>query len=355
MELTGNRVVINKSDRDVAKRVLPNDFIIHLRSFQGGIEHSRVSGKVTNAYTVLRPVVGADPEYYRYFLKSDPFISGLSSMTDQLRDGQSISFGKFSTMRLPLPPLPAQRAIANYLDRETAEIDAMAAKLDELVGKLEERELDLILSETQVYSDINHTRLELAAEVSLGKTFQGKQKSESESLTNYVRAASIQHKGVLVLDDQMMWMSLEELNNLSLRAGDVLVVEGGAGYGRSTCLTADLPSWGFQNHVIRVRPRPGWFGPFIDYTIRAHKAAGLIELLAVGATIPGLSSEKVRSLPIAAIPMEDQITIAQRLAERLSLLDSMIAGAQELKTLLTERRSALIAEVVTGRKEVPVS
>ena len=120
MDRTGNKVVLNLAGADNMKRVRAGDFIIHLRSFQGGIEASAIDGKVSNAYTVLTPAPDAHFGYYRWFMKSVPLIEGLASSTDQLRDGQSINFSRFSRLSLPFPPLETQRRIADYLDRETA-------------------------------------------------------------------------------------------------------------------------------------------------------------------------------------------------------------------------------------------
>ncbi|HAT1410446.1 restriction endonuclease subunit S [Corynebacterium striatum] len=266
------------------------------------------------------------------------------------------SIGSAATSALPilLPPLPTQRAIADYLDRETAEIDGMRADLDEMERLLEERRVSIIqrhvLPETETY-----TRIKLVADVSLGKTVQKTQKDSLEVLRNYVRAAHIQPHGRLILDDQPMWFTPNELKQLTLEAGDVLVVEGGAGYGRSVYLREGLPGWGFQNHVIRVRPLAGASGRFIDYTIRAHYGAGLIDILADGATIPGLSSDKARELPILNVSYAEQRRIADEIDRETAEIDSMLEDITKLRDLLAERRAAVISAAVTGQIDIPVS
>lgn len=144
MKITGNRVVLNLTGSDNMKHVESGDFIIHLRSFQGGLEYSPIEGKVSNAYTVLQPSPQVHAPFYAYMLKSKPFIAGLASLTDQLRDGQNITHSKFALLRLPLPPLDEQRRIADHLDAETAKIDAMIAKAGELRALLDERRSALI-------------------------------------------------------------------------------------------------------------------------------------------------------------------------------------------------------------------
>jgi type I restriction enzyme S subunit len=257
---------------------------------------------------------------------------------------------KVARFRVPFHEPANRRRIADYLDLEAGEIDAMLGRLDELVASLRERKADVIQRAT-VNRDCVFTRLKFRADVSLGKTVQGDQKHVDERFVNYVRAASIQHHG-LELDDQRMWMTDDELAKYDLRVGDVLIVEGGAGYGRSVVLPADMPGWGFQNHVIRVRPQGDADGRFLDYCVKGHYSAGLIDIIVDGATIPALSSEKARELPIPDLDLYEQIRIADELDEATARVDAMLAKVAELKSLLLERRAALITDVVTGKKEI---
>lgn len=84
--------------------------MIHLRSFQGGIEHSAHQGKVSNAYTAFAPVGAAEPRYFRWVPKSYGLIQDLPTMTEQLRDGQSIKFEQFADIALPRPPVDGAAA-----------------------------------------------------------------------------------------------------------------------------------------------------------------------------------------------------------------------------------------------------
>ncbi|MCT1428850.1 restriction endonuclease subunit S [Corynebacterium sp. p3-SID1241] len=301
----------------------------------------------TMFYTVPGPDV--DPRFVHYWALIAP-LSVLSTNTAV----PSMTSTDLAQLYLAVPPLPTQRAIADYLDRETAEIDGMRADLDEMERLLEERRVSIIqrhvLPENGTY-----TRIKLVADVSLGKTVQKTQKDTSEVQRNYVRAAHIQPHGRLILDDQPMWFTPNELKQLTLEEGDVLVVEGGAGYGRSTYLHEDLPEWGFQNHVIRIRPLDGTNGRFIDYTIRAHYGAGLIDILADGATIPGLSSDKARELPILDISNAEQRRIADEIDRETAEIDSMLSDITKLRDLLAERRAALISAAVSGQIDIPVS
>ena len=139
MKITGTRVVLNLEGADNMKHVEPDDFVIHLRSFQGGIEHSTIAGKVSVAYTVLAPRPLVEPRFYRWVLKSGGFVQGLQVTVNQLRDGQSIRFADFDKVPLPVPPLDEQCAIADYLDEQTSRIDTLIAKQNQLIETLRER------------------------------------------------------------------------------------------------------------------------------------------------------------------------------------------------------------------------
>lgn len=144
MEMTGGSVVLNLTGSDNMKHVEKNDFIIHLRSFQGGIEHSNYSGKVSNAYCVLKPTQQIEPRYFRWVLKSQGYIQELNATTDQLRDGQSIKFEQFASIGLPLPPIEVQRRIADYLDEKSRTIDECISATNRLLALNEEELLSRI-------------------------------------------------------------------------------------------------------------------------------------------------------------------------------------------------------------------
>jgi len=136
MEITGSRVVLNLKDSGQMKHVEPNDFISHLRSFQGGLELSRIRGKVSGAYTVLKLRRDQNPDYWKYILKSDTYIQALQTTTDQLRDGQSIRLKEFAQIPLPLVPRVEQDSIVEYLDDKLTVIDQLIEKQSELQDSL---------------------------------------------------------------------------------------------------------------------------------------------------------------------------------------------------------------------------
>lgn len=113
MELNDSKVMLALKGTSSFRHVDKDDFVISLRSFEGGIEHSAFNGCVSPAYTVLRATKNIFANYYKYLFKSRPYISALQATTDSLRDGKSISFDQFGAIGLVLPPRSEQEIIAN--------------------------------------------------------------------------------------------------------------------------------------------------------------------------------------------------------------------------------------------------
>ncbi len=129
------RVVMPDGSTDGYKVVREGDFVISLRSFEGGLEFSRVTGLVSPAYTVLRPSGGDyDGDYYRHFFKSRSFIGRLDRLIFGIRDGKQISFRDFGDMKIPNPTEDDQTTAATVLglaEQQIALADQEAAKLQE--------------------------------------------------------------------------------------------------------------------------------------------------------------------------------------------------------------------------------
>lgn len=125
------RVMSPESGTDTYKLIKVGDFAISLRSFQGGIEYSRYQGLISPAYTVLRPKLEIDNDFYRHFFKSYLFIGKyLSIAVIGIRDGKQISIPDFMTVKIPLPPIKEQKQIAAILTTARQEIDLLKKQAD---------------------------------------------------------------------------------------------------------------------------------------------------------------------------------------------------------------------------------
>ena len=126
MRIENRRLTVVMTGDDILKHVEAGDFVISMRSFQGGIEYSHVTGKISSAYVMLIPNHElVYDRYFRWLLKSPSYIKALQGTSDLVRDGQALRYANFAKVYLPQVPLDEQEAIADYLDEMCPKIDAM--------------------------------------------------------------------------------------------------------------------------------------------------------------------------------------------------------------------------------------
>lgn len=369
MERTGNKVVLNLTGADAMRHVEPNDFISHLRSFQGGLEHSRLKGKVSAAYTVLRPRPKTSPEFLRYLLKSSSYIQALQTTTDQLRDGQSIRFGQIALLPLPLPALDEQRAISGFLDRETAEIDAFIADQEELIGLLSERRSATIshfvtkgLDLTVSLKDSGHQQIgripdgwrvwpftRLASE---RVDYRGATPQKADDGILLITARNVR-QGLIDYETSREFVAEKDYEQTMRRGlpsvGDILLtMEAPLG----NVALIDRTDIALAQRIIKFRVSPSDNPAFVKYFMMSSSFQQQLQSRATGSTALGLKASKLPELRIARPEKAEQDLIVNALDRELSALDGAIQDAREATALSRERRAALISAAVTGKIDV---
>ncbi|MEG3658391.1 restriction endonuclease subunit S [Arenibacter palladensis] len=113
------------------KVVQVGDFVISLRTFQGGIEYSNYHGICSPAYIILRPNTDdVDRTFYKFYLKTSYYIKQLQKNLEGIRDGKMISYKYFSEIKLPFPSLSEQQKIANYLSAVDTKIEGVNKQIE---------------------------------------------------------------------------------------------------------------------------------------------------------------------------------------------------------------------------------
>ena len=122
--------MVVQKDFDILKHVEPDDFVISMRSFQGGLEYSYLRGCISSAYVMLIPNHEyVHSEYYKWLFKSDKYINALQSTSDLIRDGQALRYANFVKLRLFKVPLTEQKEIADYLNDIIPKVDALISEV----------------------------------------------------------------------------------------------------------------------------------------------------------------------------------------------------------------------------------
>jgi len=123
---------IKTSEKSVKtyKIIEPGDYVISLRSFQGGIEYSYIKGICSPAYTILKPKKDIFDDFYKFYLKKDEFISRLNYAVIGIRDGKQISYKDFSEIKIPYTSVPEQKRISEFLNVIDNKINLLTRKYE---------------------------------------------------------------------------------------------------------------------------------------------------------------------------------------------------------------------------------
>ncbi|MCT2338584.1 restriction endonuclease subunit S [Corynebacterium sp. p3-SID1056] len=337
-DITGHQLVKNTKSAANMKHVEPDDFIISMASHLSGLERSPVAGKVSGDYRVLRPSPLYSPDYLGHLMKSRDVIQNLSLLTTEIRVGQRISFDRFSLLDLPLPPLETQRAIADYLDRETAEIDAMSADLDEMEALLTERRnagFSRALNRARNLGvAVPNVRVKFLCGIGTGYG-DTQDATEDGEYPFYVRSNNILRSSGWDIEGPAV-----------LTAGD------GAGVGKVFHYAE-----GRMKVHQRVYALTNFRGVNPRYFFEAFTRIFPDTVLYGGAssTVASLRMHMLADLELPLPPLEEQLRIADEIDRETAEIDAMLADITELRDLLAERRTAVIAAAVTGQIDVPTT
>ena len=179
-ERVGRKVVKILRHLEKRRHVEIDDFVISMRSFQGGLERAWASGCIRSSYIVLQPARKLAVGYFSYLFKSAGYINALQSTANFIRDGQDLNFENFCQVDLPFPPMAEQQRIGQTLDRIIADIGSAIEQsrrqidsfgeyrtrliADVVTGKLDVREAAAELPEEDVPGDAEESAEEYTIE-----------------------------------------------------------------------------------------------------------------------------------------------------------------------------------------------
>jgi len=130
----GYNIFHDTSNETTYKHIAPGQFVIHLRSFQGGFAYSAIEGICSPAYTIMdfKDKRRNHGLYWKYVLTSNDFIKRLELITYGIRDGRTISFDEFKEMNFLIPSIEEQQQIAAYFTALDKQIALQTQRLEKL-------------------------------------------------------------------------------------------------------------------------------------------------------------------------------------------------------------------------------
>jgi type I restriction enzyme S subunit len=354
------------------KRIRKGDLAISgMNAHLGGLGISDSDGKCSPVYLVLRPVVPIDSGFCSYLLRHMAMSGYIRSLVQTIRFNSSdFKFEDLKNLYLPMPSVSEQKAIADYLDRETTRIDALITKKQHMIELLEERfeasvfghvtygiDSTVAMREVrqkwvgQIPEHWGMPTVSMNFDLQLGKMLNS-ESAEGPDQYSYLRNTNVQWDRFDFDDLASMHFSSKDRERCELRVGDVLVCEGGE-VGRSAVWTGDLINCFFQKAIHRLRPRSNANGRFLMYCLRAAAKQSVFSVEGNTSTIVHLTSEQLAVHRFPWPPFNEQAAIVEVLdaqAQRLKNAQSMLR--RQIRTLI-ERRQALITAMVTGELKIP--
>lgn len=336
------------------------------------IGRSTQSGMITAAYTRYRvDRKRAEPKFLEwYFLALDdqkryrPFYSGLRN---------TIPKSVLSGTRISLPPIPVQKAIVEFLDRETAQIDNLIAKQEQLIVTLRERRASVIHNavskglspETEMISvntpwlsympvQWNLVTLKRNAYIKARVGWKGmtSDEFEAESFAYLVTGRDFLSRTIDLRECyQVSQERFVDDPFIQLRKGDLLVTKDGS-IGK-TALVGELDKPACLNSgVFLVRANKNCQNSFLYWVLNSNVFNEFIALQASGSTIQHLYQNVFETFKFGLPSLEEQEQIVGYLEDETARIDELISKAKELNVLLKTRRQALISAAVTGKISV---
>ena len=293
-----------------------------------------------------------------------------------------LTYASIKSVRLPVPPPHEQHAIASYLDRETAKINALIRRQEALVKRLEEHRTALVSrtmtrglppAEARKAGLDPHPKLKPSGVEWLGEM---PEHWEVRRLKFVARRSIKNGLGEAAIHDDPDWPRYIRITDIAssrklhggtfkslppalaakatVEAHDILFAAVGATYGKSYYHASQkAPVACFAGYLVRFSPDVDQVAPaFVAYWAESHAYWALIRSRVVQATIENFSAFKYKNLCVPVPPPHEQHAIASYLDRETTKIDRVAEFARQEIHLLREYRTRLISDVVTGKVDV---
>lgn len=362
--------VKQNTDLNTFKTVHKNDYVISLRSFQGGFEMSEYEGVCSPAYQVFYSTKPCCNYFFKYMFKSYGFVSQINAFTLGIREGKNIQYEDFSLMKLPLPTIQEQQSIATYLDQKCGEIDELITLQDEMITKLQSYKQSVITEAVTKGLDKNvplkdsgiewigeipeHWEIvdlkHLCKKITDGSHFSPQTTDEGEF---YITVSN-------VFEDKIHFenahkISIKDFNTLILNGcqppiGSILLTKDGT-VGRTAVVNDN--NFVVLSSLAILSLKDKILAEYVKYVLDSDALQEQMKLLMAGSALRRITLNKIYTLKMIYAPtFHEQQSIADYLDQKCSEIDELISIKQQKIEKLKDYKKSLIFECVTGKRKV---
>ena len=369
MALEGRRVTQVEFNSEILKHVEKGDFVISMRSFQGGLEYSEYTGSVSSAYVALKPITGIFSLFFKYLFKSQRYIEALQSTSNLVRDGQALRYDNFCMVDLFLPPIEEQMKIANFLNQRIIDIDQAISIKEQQIALLNERKQIIIQKAVTQGLDPNVSMKDSGVEwigqipehwvilpltkYSTRVDYRGKTPEKVEEGRLLVTTRNIKN-GVLDYQISQEYIKESQYKDAMSRGlpqiGDILFTME-APLGHSAIV--DREDIAIAQRIIKFRLDPEMLNSyFVNYYFQTDIFQNYLYSLGTGSTALGIKASKLGILKLIAPNLDEQGKIVEFLKLEEKKFNSAFELVQQQIEKLKEYKTTLINDAVTGKIKV---
>lgn len=310
---------------------------------------------VSTGFAVLRATPSIHGPFLYRLAQSEAFVQAIVAHSVGV-SYPAINASDIGRFLIPVPPLPEQRAIAAFLDRETARIDALIAKKQRLIELLQEKRSALISQLAATDAGVPTVRLGYYVSLLPGFAFPSNGFSDDPDDVRLMRGANLA-PGHIVWEDSVRWPRQDAgtFHEYTLRPGDIVFgmdrpwISGGVRVARVAW--SDVPSLLLQR-VARLRARNGLSQDYLEILLRSPQFQGYFEPILTGVSVPHISPDQIRSFRLCLPSVDEQRQVVDTFAAQSKHINHAIGIAEFGIDRLREYRSALISAAVTGKIDV---
>ncbi len=348
-----NRTVTAEKDLHLLKLVKVGDFVISLRSFQGGIEYAYYQGIISPAYTIIVPNTEINRGYFRHLAKSRVFLELLKLCVTGIREGQNIDYSMLRNSDMPLPPKEEQDQIARYLDSKLAKINKLIKNKKKLIELLkEEIEHYLYFDSKSFNPTIKLWNTSFPKKWNMVKANRIFQEVKIKNQPDKELLAVTQDRGVLYKNDcEQNYVSPSgDLSGLKLvRKNDFVIslrsFQGGIEFSN----IEGIVSPAYNIFCLRKHVNQESYRMYYKYLFKTEAFIALLNTLIVGIRDGKNISYGDFSQVLIPVP---PVHHAEKVMKLIKDYERSNGLFEKVHSLLNEYRTSLISNVVTGKVDV---
>jgi type I restriction enzyme, S subunit len=367
--IVGRKVVRILHHLDKRKHVENDDFVISMRSFQGGLERAWSQGAIRSSYVVLRPGKGIHVPYFAHLFKSHPYIQALRRTSEFIRDGQDLTFGNFCQVPLPVVPMNEQKAIANYLDANAAVVRRFVRNRRRVIEVLNEQKRAIINravarglapnvplrpSGIDWLGDIpEHWIVKpLKRWVSINERVLP-ETTDPEYAFDYLDIGCVGTGRLVGKPSRILFGDAPSRARRILQRGDTIISTVRT-YLRAVWFVAeDVSDLVASTGFAVLSPREGVVPEYLGLTLQSDPFINRVTANSIGIAYPAIAETRLGTFHVAMPPdAREQRAIVEQVRDETAALTTWIERTQREIDLVGEYRTRLIADVVTGKLDV---